>query len=362
MAIEEQVIEVDEQQGQQNPQDPPTKRRLLYDAVAKEYDLGTYEDFESKLKDPNKRKALYDAVGQEYDLGTYDEFQSKIGFSVKKKVGTLDFEKSSMASGNGLQGGESTTLPQEESIPTISMYETKDGDAIRTDDIFGLVNKKAQLKEAVIPRVSGSTGGASVSFSADPEKLKESKELGEFIKSQGYDPDELENDFNGIPEDAFKIEGLSKNEILSDYKENPQLYKRKIGTIKWQAPLLDNMREAGVSYKSIDDAIRNIVAPDNSYANVRRNVKDIYKAIEQYGGDNKDEMLKNFTIDISKAYAKGGDEVDKVMQDERAKYLNENQLIGLQFLEDTDPRKAQGFSQLLIDPSLIQGDDNVKRE
>lgn len=56
------------------------KRKALYDALSGEYNLGTYEDFTTKLKDENKRRALYDAAGQDYNLGTYEEYSTKLGF------------------------------------------------------------------------------------------------------------------------------------------------------------------------------------------------------------------------------------------------------------------------------------------
>lgn len=56
------------------------KRKALYDALAGEYDLGTYEDFTAKLNDESKRKALYDAAAQDYNLGTYEEYSEKLGF------------------------------------------------------------------------------------------------------------------------------------------------------------------------------------------------------------------------------------------------------------------------------------------
>ena len=58
------------------------KRRILYDAVSKDYELGTYEEFSAKLDNPTKRKAFYDGVGSEYQLGSYEEFESKV---LKKK-------------------------------------------------------------------------------------------------------------------------------------------------------------------------------------------------------------------------------------------------------------------------------------
>jgi hypothetical protein len=60
------------------------KTKVLYDAVSKDYNIGTFDEFKSKLQDENKRKAFYNGVGKEYGLGTYDEFSAKVS-PVKKK-------------------------------------------------------------------------------------------------------------------------------------------------------------------------------------------------------------------------------------------------------------------------------------
>jgi hypothetical protein len=62
------------------PFDPTDKAKLLYDAVSKDYDLGTYDEFQTKLKDPTKRKAFFDGIGHEYDLGDYNTFNQKLGY------------------------------------------------------------------------------------------------------------------------------------------------------------------------------------------------------------------------------------------------------------------------------------------
>src|SRR5436190_15406819 len=62
------------------PFDPNDKAKVLYDAVSKDYDLGTYDEFKTKLQDPSKRKVLFDAIGQDYDLGDYNTFNQKLGF------------------------------------------------------------------------------------------------------------------------------------------------------------------------------------------------------------------------------------------------------------------------------------------
>lgn len=56
------------------------KKKVLYDAVSKDYDIGTYDDFVNKLSDPTKRKAFYEGVGSEYDLGDYNTFNQKLGY------------------------------------------------------------------------------------------------------------------------------------------------------------------------------------------------------------------------------------------------------------------------------------------
>lgn len=70
--------------GTTDIQPPVDKTKTLYEAVSKDYNVGTYDEFKGKLQDPVKRKAFYNGVGKEYDLGSYDEFQDKIGVSKKK--------------------------------------------------------------------------------------------------------------------------------------------------------------------------------------------------------------------------------------------------------------------------------------
>lgn len=86
-------LNIESQQPEVPVQD---KTKVLYDAVSKDYNIGSYDEFSKKLQDPVKRKAFYDGVGNEYNLGSYDEFSSK----VKKKVGTLEsFPSQSSPSG-----------------------------------------------------------------------------------------------------------------------------------------------------------------------------------------------------------------------------------------------------------------------
>jgi hypothetical protein len=61
-----------------NSTEPKEKVRILYDAVSKDYNLGTFDEFKAKLGDSAKRKAFYDGVGAEYNLGSYSDFEKKV--------------------------------------------------------------------------------------------------------------------------------------------------------------------------------------------------------------------------------------------------------------------------------------------
>ena len=75
------------------PQDPNDKTKVLYDAVSKDYDIGTYDEFTSKLSDPTKREAFFKGVGAEYDLGDYETFSKKLGYDSKEVKQNLPFVK-----------------------------------------------------------------------------------------------------------------------------------------------------------------------------------------------------------------------------------------------------------------------------
>lgn len=65
----------------------PDPRQKLYNALSSKFDLGTFDEFNSKMDNPESRKKLYSSVSSNFDLGSYDEFESKIA-PLKKKDGT----------------------------------------------------------------------------------------------------------------------------------------------------------------------------------------------------------------------------------------------------------------------------------
>lgn len=61
--------------------------QLLYAAMSKQFDVGDYNTFRTKMQTTEDRKKFYDAVSSKgFDLGNYDAYEQRIG-GVKKKEG-----------------------------------------------------------------------------------------------------------------------------------------------------------------------------------------------------------------------------------------------------------------------------------
>jgi hypothetical protein len=107
----------------------PDSRKKLYDAISSEFDLGTFEEFNSKMDIPESRKKLYESVSVDFDLGTFDEFESKVGV-LKKKEQPQPFGGQIFTQGIGLgvKPISSTTSPSVSKQPkSIIPSESIDG-------------------------------------------------------------------------------------------------------------------------------------------------------------------------------------------------------------------------------------------
>jgi len=86
----------------------PDSRQKLYNALSSQFDLGSFDEFNSKMNNPDSRKKLYNSVSSSFDLGSFDEFESKIAGAPKKKVPTQVSKPSVGSSGT-------TETPQKQS-------------------------------------------------------------------------------------------------------------------------------------------------------------------------------------------------------------------------------------------------------
>ncbi len=65
-------------------------KRKLYDVLANDYAIGTFDEFSENIQDESKRRQLYDATIGRYELGNYEEFSSRLGFGSSKKSASDD--------------------------------------------------------------------------------------------------------------------------------------------------------------------------------------------------------------------------------------------------------------------------------
>ena len=54
--------------------------KRLWEGISQKFNIGTYDDFKVAMSDPIRRKKFYDVVtSKSLDIGTYEEFETKIG-------------------------------------------------------------------------------------------------------------------------------------------------------------------------------------------------------------------------------------------------------------------------------------------
>lgn len=51
----------------------------LYNAVSQQFDIGTIEEFKSKMATTDDRRKFYDVVSQQFDIGDYDSYEQRLG-------------------------------------------------------------------------------------------------------------------------------------------------------------------------------------------------------------------------------------------------------------------------------------------
>lgn len=122
------------------------KRKILYNQLSKDYDLGDFDSFSSKLDDENKRKAFYDAVSKDYDLGDYDSFVSKISISPKS---------------NSVSTGGIGTQEEADSIFDANMKRFKNGEPVQTVSKQSLIDAHPEL----------GLGGENQSFGVEDSEI-----------------------------------------------------------------------------------------------------------------------------------------------------------------------------------------------
>ena len=314
---------------------------------------GEWYELESPVQaEPQNTKVINGTMYHKDENGDWYE-----GETVKKKA-TL--QPSNVSSDGGLNGTINTT---DEQLPVVSLENNPQ------EDVFDLSKKYEDLaNKKVIP--SEEEMGRSMGMAQpypDEKSIKESTNLRDYIiNEKGVDPVELNNEVKGLDNNDFAKKGFSKQQLLNDREENKQLYDRKLGRLKWQKGLQASLDDALINndiskdeYDSIDNAVSSSLknASVGNYEQQRQNINTVASAISKYGGENSDELLKNYAVEVSKVYGNAwkNDFETAAKNSPESKYITSpDALLGYQYLKDVSPDKAQQYERLFIDPSEVK--------
>lgn len=255
-------------------------------------------------------------------------------------------------------------------------FKQKVGGFSKTPEEFdNLILPKQQIKEEPFDPIETSLKAKqdeqAVTSSTDlegglvtmPDEAKRKQALldRQKIKDAGFDADELDAAFKDFPKELFETQQFSKENLLKLRKDNPVKFQRTVATAKWQAPLYGAIAEqAKVDPNAVNDIanIRNAQnAEKKDYDSTRQHTRDAVNAINKYIQDPEErkKMIGYLGKDVSTAYGVGvkGQE-DALKNDPRSKYLNKNELLGLQYTEDLDPESASTYNNILVDEDKLQ--------
>ncbi len=340
----EAVTEIEQEVPEQEQQQDPPKKLKVKDFAAKiKAKYPVYKDIDDR--------ELTDKIIKKYPV-----YKDQVDFTedVKKKVGTVSF-------------GDTYSTPELDSEVQLQFPEKSNEIPTFTDvevgeDPIALARKAKELKnkKSTVNVPSGSSFGMGTGTTQevpDDNAQFEYNQIREQLKKEGYDADKLAKDFSDIPDNTFNLKGFTKGELMDDYKNNPQLYERKVGTAKWQSNLLKELNKEGNGqlFANVKTSLDNISNPNIDYNTKRNNIQDIVRDINTHGGENKKEILRNLSVDLSNVYAEAAASSQIRKDNPLFDKLNSNQLAAYQLLEDTNPQEANRYKAALLDDKAIEG-------
>lgn len=359
----EEILDQVEQQIPTGPGDPPTKAAKLYRNLINEGytkdNLGSEDEFSKALQDSVKATTIYKGLLREgyteANLGKMDEFISSFTPTqtdpVKKKSSRIDFEKSSLDYGN-------TSSP----LPLQSDGENS------INPILGEITeiKDLESKTKDIPMPSSGKGGNIIVKVPDNVSIGEAKRKKENFKNiYGIDFDEFSGEIKDLPDYVYKNEGFLPEQLIEVKKYNPQNYQRRIATARVQSGIRDMINKQFQDGNIDENTRKNLLSTEKintnnynvgDYQQQRNLVKSQATLIDEIGGENAEKLKSQLAVERAKIYGdsyKNG--FENVAKDAtESKYLDNNALLGYQYIKDLSPEKAKQYERLFIDPKTLK--------
>lgn len=175
-------------------------KRKLYDALSKDYDMGTFEQFSTDVEDEGKRKKLYEAIKGEYDLPDFDGFTRQL-------VG----ERSQV------QQTAATQAQQEEHSP----YQMAQGNT----PTYNYGGQMPSAPRPATPRSKGNTQPTQTAAAQPlgPEKFAKQMQFEQRMRQRVPSPETMMQDFSQRMENIRK--GNQPFGSASEQRYNPETGK-----------------------------------------------------------------------------------------------------------------------------------------
>lgn len=321
-----------------------------------------------KVKYP-EYKDLADDVLVDKIIAKYPQYKTQVDIPVKKNE-----TPSPPPSPSDASGGKSGLQEPPKKFTTSVVFPELDNQAqtVQEADPIALAKQADALsKETVETNTGGAAalmGGVTSQRVPKTESVNKANEIYGNLEKLGYNGKKLAKDFDGIPDFVFNQQEMTKPELLDDYKNNPQLYERKIATAKWQTTLTSKLKElqsnpdlakdATIAYKDAITAANNLDI-DGDYTSQRNFLQQITNVANKFGGDKKDDILRNLGIDISYIYGKAASDPNFIMQNAGSK-LNNLQAVATNYLQDIHPEELRKYTSAFLKDEDIKDNDNAK--
>lgn len=347
----EDVLDIQETQVAPPQDDPPIKKLYKGLYADKKY-TKSFDEFKKQYSTPEAIDKLYNGLKEDGDYTkSKDDFQVQYFAEVKKKEPTP----------SGVSVGK--LLSQDVEIPIVSLENTEGKNPIDlAQDYQSLKNKQKFPSEEEMGRSMGMAQPVP-----DEQGQKQAANLKDYLQNNhGIDPEDLYQETKRLQPNDFGRVGFSKEELLKDREENPQLYQRKIGRLNWERDLTDKLSQDLIdnridkdTFDRLHSNIQTLAENSNQgdYSNQREAVKSVSQIIQQFGGENKDQMLKDFAVEVGKVYGNSYNNkfTEATKDNPENKYLdNDFEKLGLQYIQDVDPEKAAQYDKLKIDPKTYK--------
>lgn len=335
----------------------------LWQAMGSHFDVGDFSTFRQKMQTPQQRKSFYDAANTHgVDLGNFDEYEGRLSGNQKKNPVGND-GSTTLSNTNSVGATPSTSNEENNShIPTVDLSDNT------PEDNIDLAKKYGQLQESLLKNMVTGIGDITSTMSGIVN-AKESKDLRDFlIDTRGVDnPEQLYKETGRLTdEDYFRV---PKEQLLEHYENNKPLYSREVSHLNWRKDLgneiasqVDKGNLAPEEAHGIDNNIQSMIhaAGSGQYSDQRDKMQNIAGYINTLGGENKDDIQKNFAVEASKVYGNAMQNgFDKTAADTpESKYLTSpNAQLGYQYIKDMSPDRAAQYERLFTDPKKLEGDE-----